>query len=105
MDEIGARRVNENCAGNYEIKNLWLVHKMILINMWPSQISVGCFNTRPAQRGGAHKEHQHRMRDNQSDWCLYLLNQKIYRLKKEYIGSTAQKKTNKITKFLINAFL
>ena len=26
-------------------------------------------------------------------------------LKKEYIGSTAQKKTNKITKFLINAFL
>ena len=25
--------------------------------------------------------------------------------KKEYIGSTAQKKTNKITKFLINAFL
>ena len=26
-------------------------------------------------------------------------------LKKEYIDSTAQKKTNKITKFLINAFL
>ena len=26
-------------------------------------------------------------------------------LKKEYIGSTAQKKTNKITKFLTNAFL
>ena len=34
-----------------------------------------------------------------------ILNQKTYRFKKEYIGSTAQKKTNKITKFSINAFL
>ena len=35
-----------------------------------------------------------------------ILNQKTYRFtKKEYIGSTAQKKTNEITKFLINAFL
>ena len=34
------------------------------------------------------------------------LNQKTYRFeKKEYIGSTAQKKSNKITKFLISAFL
>ena len=34
------------------------------------------------------------------------LNQKNIDLKKEYIiGSTAQKKTNQITKFLINAFL
>ena len=38
---------------------------------------------------------------------LYLyINKKTYRVKKkEYIASTAQKKTNKITKFLIKAFL
>ena len=36
----------------------------------------------------------------------YIKLKKTYRFeKKEYIGSTAQKKSNKITKFLINAFL
>ena len=37
---------------------------------------------------------------------IRILNQKNLSFKKkEYIGSTAQKKTNKITKFLISAFL
>ena len=35
----------------------------------------------------------------------YIKSKKPIGLKKEYIGSTAQKKTNKITKFSINAFL
>ena len=36
---------------------------------------------------------------------LKLNQKKTIGLKKEYIDSKAQKKTNKITKFLINAFL
>ena len=36
---------------------------------------------------------------------IYIKSKKPIGLKKEYIGSTAQKKANKITKFLINAFL
>ena len=36
---------------------------------------------------------------------LQIKSKKPIGLKKEYIGSTAQKKSNKITKFLINAFL
>ena len=37
-------------------------------------------------------------------YILYKIKKPIG-LKKEYIDSTAQKKTNKITKFSINAFL
>ena len=36
---------------------------------------------------------------------IEIKSKKLIGLKKEYIDSTAQKKTNKITKFLINAFL
>ena len=40
-----------------------------------------------------------------TDSYRYIKSKKPIGSKKEYIGSPAQKKTNKITKFLINAFL